>query len=315
CSRMVSPRASQRNTLMRPAPNASSAPIRIGSMKRPSRSLVRRPTVPVRPARSPRAIAFGVKDNSSAMESTRARVDSATSPLPFSAFEAVAIDTPARAATSLSVTALVVVLSLIRLPPERLSGRSLDGSPILTLYLVERLFVQFRRTRSHSRKSQGVSMHITRHRAVLRAAAAAVAAGMIVGGLAACAPSETGDSAAPISGDGTDDGATLTLWTRAPLERQAKLLVEAYNSSHENQVELTVVPNDDYVAKVGAAAGSGGLPDLFAADIVYVPNWVEQGLFADLTDQIDGLDYKDQINKGHLSAGTLDGKSYVLPFV
>lgn len=158
-------------------------------------------------------------------------------------------------------------------------------------------------------------MHITRHRAVLRAAAAAVAAGMIVGGLAACAPSETGDSAAPISGDGSDDGATLTLWTRAPLERQAKLLVEAYNSSHENQVELTVVPNDDYVAKVGAAAGSGGLPDLFAADIVYVPNWVEQGLFADLTDQIDGLDYKDQINKGHLSAGTLDGKSYVLPFV
>src|SRR5690606_10818393 len=47
--------------------------------------------------------------------STRARVDSATSPLPFRAFEAVAIDTPARAATSLSVTALVVVLSLMRL--------------------------------------------------------------------------------------------------------------------------------------------------------------------------------------------------------
>ncbi|MGB3376871.1 MAG: sugar ABC transporter substrate-binding protein, partial [Microbacterium sp.] len=121
--------------------------------------------------------------------------------------------------------------------------------------------------------------------------------------------------AGPIAADGTDDGSTLTLWTRAPLERQAKLLVEAYNDSHENQVELTVVPNDDYVAKVGSAAGSGGLPDLFAADIVYVPNWVEQGLFADITEQIDGLDYKDQINKGHLSAGTLDGKSYVLPFV
>lgn len=158
-------------------------------------------------------------------------------------------------------------------------------------------------------------MHITRHRAVLRAAAAAVAAGMLVGGLAACAPSDTGAPAGPITADGADDGSTLTLWTRAPLERQAKLLVEAYNDSHENQVELTVVPNDDYVAKVGAAAGSGGLPDLFAADIVYVPNWVEQGLFADITDQIDGLDYKDQINKGHLSAGTLDGKSYVLPFV
>jgi len=114
---------------------------------------------------------------------------------------------------------------------------------------------------------------------------------------------------------GTDDGTKLTLWTRAPLEKQAKLLVSAYNGSHKNQVALTVVPNDDYVAKVGAAAGSGGLPDLFAADIVYVPNWVKAGLFQDLTAQIDALSFKDQINKGHLTAGTLNGKEYVLPFV
>ena len=73
------------------------------------------------------------------------------------------------------------------------------------------------------------------------------------------------------STEGVDDGTKLTLWTRAPLEKQAKLLVEAYNASHKNQVDLTVVPNDDYVAKVGAAAGANGLPDLFAADIVYVP--------------------------------------------
>ncbi|MFD5214504.1 extracellular solute-binding protein [Microbacterium sp. NPDC058345] len=158
-------------------------------------------------------------------------------------------------------------------------------------------------------------MHTTGKRRLLRGAAALVAAGMLAGGLAACAPTADDQPAEPITADGSDDGSTLTLWTRAPLERQAKLLVEAYNESHENQVELTVVPNDDYVAKVGAAAGSGGLPDLFAADIVYVPNWVEQGLFADISEQIGGLDYKDQINKGHLSAGSLDGKEYVLPFV
>jgi multiple sugar transport system substrate-binding protein len=115
--------------------------------------------------------------------------------------------------------------------------------------------------------------------------------------------------------DGTDDGTKLTLWTRAPLEFQAKALVEAYNDSHKNQVELTIVPNDDYVAKVGAAAGSGDLPDLFAADIVYVPNWTKQGLFTDLTKQIDALPYADQINQGHLAAGTYEDKEYVLPFV
>lgn len=155
-----------------------------------------------------------------------------------------------------------------------------------------------------------------RRRRGFRALTAIVATGALIGGLAAC--SGGGSTPAPaesIGPEGTDDGSTLTLWTRAPLEKQAKLLVAAYNESHENQVELTVVPNDDYVAKVGAAAGSGGLPDLFAADIVYVPNWVEQGLFQDITSQIDGLDYKDTINKGHLAAGTVDGKEHVLPFV
>lgn len=159
-------------------------------------------------------------------------------------------------------------------------------------------------------------MFTTRRRVALRAATAIVAAGALVGGLTACAGS--GNTPAPaesIPADGVDDGSTLTLWTRAPMEAQANLLVDAYNASHENQVELTVVPNDDYVAKVGAAAGSGGLPDLFAADIVYVPNWVQQGLFADITEQIDGLDYKDSINKGHLNAGTYEGAEHVLPFV
>jgi multiple sugar transport system substrate-binding protein len=134
--------------------------------------------------------------------------------------------------------------------------------------------------------------------------------------LAACAGGSTGtNNPVNVAADGVDDGATLTLWTRAPLEKQAKLLVEAYNASHKNQVQLTVVPNDDYVAKVGAAAGAGGLPDLFAADIVYVPNWVKSGLFKDITTNINALSFKDTINKGHLSAGTLDGKEYVLPFV
>ena len=147
-------------------------------------------------------------------------------------------------------------------------------------------------------------------------ATALLAAGALAVGLAACSQgSEPARSLSDAGAEGVDDGSTLTLWTRAPLEKQANLLVDAYNASHENQVELTVVPNDDYVAKVGAAAGSGGLPDLFAADIVYVPNWVEQGLFQDITDNIDGFDFKDEINKGHLSAGTLDGQEYVLPFV
>ncbi|MHA6617815.1 ABC transporter substrate-binding protein [Pseudonocardia sp. DLS-67] len=155
-------------------------------------------------------------------------------------------------------------------------------------------------------------MRNVRGRSVL---AGAVAALML--GVAACSGGggDTGGGAAAAGPDGVDDGTTLTLWTRAPLEKQANLLVDAYNASHQNKVELTVTPNDDYVAKVGAAAGAGGLPDLFAADIVYIPSWVQQGLFQDISANIDGLPFKDTINKGHLAAGTYEDKEYILPFV
>ena len=126
-------------------------------------------------------------------------------------------------------------------------------------------------------------MRIDRGRSATRRMLVALVAASMSLTLAACGDSSEGDGAKPageIKPEGVDDGSQLTLWTRAPLEKQAKLLVEAYNSSHKNQVKLTIVPNDDYVAKVGAAAGSDGLPDLFAADIVYVPNWTKQGLFA-----------------------------------
>lgn len=158
-------------------------------------------------------------------------------------------------------------------------------------------------------------MKDTTNRTLLRAGGV-VLAGALMAGLAACSGTSPGGAPAASAGpEGLDDGTELTLWTRAPLEKQANLLVDAYNASHKNRVKLTIVPNDDYVAKVGAAAGSNSLPDLFAADIVYVPNWVTQGLFQDISANIDGLSFKDSINKGHLAAGTSDGKEHVVPFV
>jgi multiple sugar transport system substrate-binding protein len=137
---------------------------------------------------------------------------------------------------------------------------------------------------------------------IRRAVVAVALASLATTGLAACGGDDDKGSTVPPAGagaDGVDDGSQLTLWTRAPLELQAKALVTAYNASHRNQVALTIVPNDDYVSKVGAAAGSGDLPDLFAADIVYVPNWAKAGLFADPTDSIAKLPYADKINQAH----------------
>ncbi|AQP48177.1 sugar ABC transporter substrate-binding protein [Tessaracoccus aquimaris] len=152
-----------------------------------------------------------------------------------------------------------------------------------------------------------------------RSIVAAVAAMSLSLGLAACGGGDTpgnngGSPAASIPADGLDDGTELTMWTRAPLERQAKNAVEAYNSTHKNQVKLEILPNDDVEGKVGGAIQTDTLPDILAGDVVRIPYWVQQGVFADVTAQIDGLDTAN-LQKGHIDAGTLDGKKHTLPFV
>jgi multiple sugar transport system substrate-binding protein len=112
---------------------------------------------------------------------------------------------------------------------------------------------------------------------------------------------------------GVDDGATLTMWTRAATRPQSEALVKAYNASHKNRIELTVVPTDDYQAKVGAAAGSRDLPDLFASDVVFVPNYTSSGLFADITQRIDALPFTKHLAQSHIKAGTYEGNKYVVP--
>ncbi|AXG82175.1 ABC transporter substrate-binding protein [Streptomyces paludis] len=112
---------------------------------------------------------------------------------------------------------------------------------------------------------------------------------------------------------GVDDGTTLTMWTRAATRPQSEALVKAYNAAHKNKIELTVIPTDDYQAKVGAAAGSRDLPDLFASDVVFVPNYTSNRLFADLTRRIDALPFAAHLAPSHIKAGTYEDKKYVVP--
>ena len=114
---------------------------------------------------------------------------------------------------------------------------------------------------------------------------------------------------------GVDDGTHLTLWSRAATQARADALVQAYNASHKNHIDVTYVPTDDYQTKVGAAAAAGGLPDLFSADVVFMPNWTSAGLFTDITDKIATLPFAANIAQGAIDVSTWEGKKYGLPFV
>jgi multiple sugar transport system substrate-binding protein len=120
-------------------------------------------------------------------------------------------------------------------------------------------------------------------------------------GLAACG-SDAGDDGGPV---------TLTLWTRAATEAVTKAYADAYNRTHDTTVEVTAFPNEEYPAKLASSARS--LPDLFATDVVFAPQYASQGLWLDVTDRFQTLDIKDDVAPAHVRAGTWEDRNYAVP--
>src|SRR5690348_5646796 len=148
------------------------------------------------------------------------------------------------------------------------------------------------------------------HGVRLRRAAGVAAVAALALVLAACGSGKTSSTTTAAS---PDDGTKLTMWVRSATDQFSQRLVDAYNKSHKNQVALTIIPNDNYLTKVGAAAGSKSLPDILASDVVYTPNYTKQGLFKDITSDIKALPYFSSIAQSHITVASLNNKIYAVP--
>ncbi len=103
------------------------------------------------------------------------------------------------------------------------------------------------------------------------------------------------------------------MWVRAATALQSQAMVDAYNALGGQQVNLTVVPTDNYLQKVGVAAGANELPCLMASDAVYMPNFVSKNLYMDITERVDSLDFADALAPGHMNLASEDGVNYGVP--
>ncbi|GAA5190831.1 sugar ABC transporter substrate-binding protein [Rugosimonospora acidiphila] len=132
--------------------------------------------------------------------------------------------------------------------------------------------------------------------------------------LAACGNGGSDAAANPSNIVAKDDGAKLTLWVRAGNEAVTDAVVDAYNKSHKNQIAITHVPADQYVAKFAAAAQSGSLPDILTSDIVFQAQIVKTGSVLDLTSLLKQSGAFGHLAPAHEQASTAGGEVYGVPY-
>jgi len=122
-----------------------------------------------------------------------------------------------------------------------------------------------------------------------------------------------GDSGSDDADDAAPTG-TISVWARDSQQVFMSKLVELYNSKHEVQAKVTVIPSASFVQKLGTAASSGSGPDVASIDLVFAPYFASAGALEDITELADGLPYKDALSPSHRKLSTFEDTTYALPF-
>ena len=110
-----------------------------------------------------------------------------------------------------------------------------------------------------------------------------------------------------------DEPVTMTMWIR-DTSFLISTLVDTWNETHENQIELTVVPASEFVTKFGASVAAGEAPDIISIDLIYTPAFASAGQLVDLTDRVSELPFVDDLSPAHMNLGTYEGRNYAVPF-
>ena len=76
---------------------------------------------------------------------------------------------------------------------------------------------------------------------------------------------------------GTAYAETLSIWARASSSNAAQHMIDLWNASHDDKVELTTIPDNQMVTKLATGVQSGDVPDLISFDLIYMPDFMKAG--------------------------------------
>ena len=113
---------------------------------------------------------------------------------------------------------------------------------------------------------------------------------------------------------GMASAADLTMWVRESAADPGQLMVDLWNSGHDNKIALTAIPDNQLVTKLATSAQSGDAPDLISFDLIYMPDFMKAGLLTDVTDQLAGDPNYALHVQAYKDIATYDGKTYGVGF-
>ncbi len=119
-----------------------------------------------------------------------------------------------------------------------------------------------------------------------------------------------GLSAAILAAAGSASAAELSMWVRASGANAAQHLVDLWNSSHDDKVTLTVIPDDQMVTKLATGVQAGEVPDVLSFDLIYMPDFMRAGFLTDLTADLKDDPNQAKVAQAYKDLATYDGKLY-----
>lgn len=109
---------------------------------------------------------------------------------------------------------------------------------------------------------------------------------------------------------------TVNVWCRSATQTGLVSLVAAFNKSHSDlKVNLTPIPDAQYVTKLATSIRGGQPPDVVDMDDINSVLFAYRDVFADLTEVVSALPYYDKLSTGHLDLVKRKGKIFGLPYL
>jgi multiple sugar transport system substrate-binding protein len=109
---------------------------------------------------------------------------------------------------------------------------------------------------------------------------------------------------------------TVTMWCRAATVAGVQVVVDRFHQAQDRiHIDLTPVPDGQYVTKLATAIRGRRVPDIVDIDDINSMLFIYRDAFTDLTQLVAALPYQKALSPGHLRLATRGGRQFGVPYL